>query len=348
MERPTSYLEINLNRVKHNYNTYKAITNKQVFAVVKANAYGLGMVELAKYFDSLNSVYLCVSSLEEALILREHGIKSSILILGYVKSDQLELCLKHNLTVTVVSLEYAYEIKESQITSLKLHLKYNTSMNRLGLDNQDEVNKAYELLSSENTIEGIFTHYANNDLSLLEKDFLNFKNIVKSINHKFTYIHASSSNSSLILKEDFTNAVRIGIGLYGGILSDGLLNVVSLYTEVISIKELSENKTVGYDGVYKTEENDIIASIKLGYGDGIIRADKGAKVMINNKEYPIVANVCMDQSLILVDKDVNLYDTVEVFGNNYSIKHLAKHRNTIVYEVLTLISNRVKRIYINK
>ena len=339
-----THLEVDLSKVTYNYNKYKEITNKNVFAVVKANAYGLGSLDLARHYDSLKVPYLCTASLDEALFLRDNGIISPILVMGHVDSERLYLAKNNNITISLTTLALAYEIKTQNINNLKIHIKVNTRMNRLGLNNLNEVKEALELLK-ENIIEGIFTHYAKNDLDSLNEDLNKFKSIVDNLDQDFKYVHASSSNSSLIFKEDYTNACRIGIGNFGGIKSHDLVNTTSLYTKVISVREVNEGSTIGYDGIHKSLAKEYIASIKIGYGDGFLRADSGAKVLINDKLYPVVGNVCMDIAMVLVDDSVNLYDKVEIFGDKNSINNLADHRGSIVYEVLTLISNRVKRIY---
>ena len=340
-----THLEVDLNKVIHNYNIYKEISNKDVFAVVKANAYGLGSLALAKHYDSLNVPYLCTASLDEALYLRENNIKSPILVMGHIDSNRLYLALANNITISLTTLALAYEIKDLDIKNLKIHIKVNTRMNRLGLNDLTEVKEALSLLEG-NEIEGIFTHYAKNDLKSLNEDFSKFQRLVEALDRDFKYIHASSSNSALIFKEDYTNACRIGIGKFGGIKSHGLQSTSSLYTKVISLREVSKGSSVGYDGRYESKDKEYVASIKIGYGDGFLRADTGLMVMINDRLYPVVGNVCMDIAMVLVDEHVKLYDKVEIFGDKNSIEELAKHRGSIVYEVLTLISSRVKRVYI--
>lgn len=346
MNYRNTYLEVDLSKITHNYNTYLEETKKDIFAVVKANAYGLGITEVAKHFETLNATYICVATLDEAIKLRKDGLTSPLLVMGHTASKYLDVAKQYNITITVISLDYVKEIVTQDLKGLKLHLKVNTSMNRIGLNNREEVQEAINLLKDNHQLEGIFTHYCCND-ETLAKDFEQFKGIVSSLDYDFKYIHASSSFSSLILKESFTNACRIGIGLYGGINTHGLNNVARLLTEVIALRPIEKDKTVSYGGVYKTQKHDIIATLPIGYADGILRSDRGNNVFINNKAYEIVGNICMDQMMIRVDQHVALYDQVEVFGNHTTITDIANKRNTINYEVLTTISSRVPRIYIN-
>ncbi|HZJ86153.1 MAG TPA: alanine racemase [Erysipelotrichaceae bacterium] len=339
-------LEINLNNLSYNYNYFKTITNKAIFSIVKANAYGLGIKGVSKHLEELGSDYLGVATLDEALALRSYNIKCPILVMGYVSVSDTLVAKENNITLTVLSLAWAKQLADKDINNLSLHIKVNTSMNRLGHNNLEEVKSTINLLQSKHNLEGIYTHYCCEDLEIVEKDFHNFKYIVENLSNTFKWVHASNSANALNFKEDFTNAVRVGIGLYGGLKSSKLKNVASLKSEVSLLRSLKVNETVSYEGIFRAKEDCIIAVIPVGYADGVLRADKNNKVYINNKSYPIVGNVCMDQLMILVDDKVSLYDEVEIFGENIKIEDIAKNRDSIVYEVLSLISNRVNRLYI--
>lgn len=339
-----TYLEVHQSKIKHNYQTYLEHTQKQVFAIIKANAYGLGLIPIARLFESMNVPYLGVATLDEAMQLREHGIKSPILVMGHIDSRHLQTVKDHNITLTLPSLAYVDEIIQQKVTDLNIHIKVNTSMNRIGLEGLDEVKLAITQLKDNQNLEGIFTHYCCND-ETLHKDFNTFKEIVSHCDYNFKYVHASSSNSALILKEDFTNSCRIGVGLYGGLSTHGLLNVANLYSEVIALRAIDKGDTVSYGGVFKADHQEYIATLPIGYADGILRSDRGNNVFINDKPYQIVGNICMDQMMIKGDSNINLYDKVEIFGDNTSITDIAEKRNTINYEVLTTITARVPRIY---
>lgn len=344
MNYRNTVLNVDLTAIKHNYNIYKKETSKHVFAVVKANAYGLGLVDVAKYFESIDVPYICIATLDEAVTLRKSGVRSPLLVMGHVSSQHLQTVKQYNITITLPSLSYISEIQKQEISGLNIHIKVNTSMNRIGLDGFQEVNEALSHLKEAHNVEGIFTHYCCNDETMF-KDFEAFKKIVSSLKYDFKYVHASSSNSSLIFKEDFTNSCRVGIGLYGGIDTHDLKIVATLNTEVISIRYVNDHETVSYGGVYKIKNTEKIATLPIGYADGILRSDRGNFVYINDKPYAIVGNICMDQMMIKVDDDVALYDTVQIFGNHTTITEIADKRNTINYEVLTTISNRVPRKY---
>lgn len=335
-------LNVDLANVLSNLNVYRKETNKQVFTVVKANSYGLGSLELSKLFEANNSPYLCTATLDEAIYLRKNNIKCPILIMGYVHLENLEIAKKYDLTITVVSSDYAKQIK---VKDLKVHLKVNTSMNRLGHDTLEQLRESINALQHITQIEGIFTHYYSNDLENITKDFNTFKNITEALQFDFKYIHAASSNSSLIFKENFTNAVRVGIGLYGGITNYNLKNVVSLISEVVNIRKVNKDCSVSYASNYKTKEETFIATIPIGYADGLLRSDTGSNVFINNKYYKIIGSICMDQIMVEVDENVTQFDEVELFGHNISLQDVAVRRDTISYEVLTSVANRVEKVY---
>ena len=341
-----TYLDINLNNIQYNYEYFKTTSNKAVFTVVKANAYGLGLIEMSKFFTKLGSKYLATATLDEALSIRDAGIKTPILVMGYTPVTSAQIAGENNITLTVVSLDWAKELNNNEINNLKLHIKVNSSMNRLGLNSLEEVKESITLLKDKNTIEGIFTHYCCNDNKTVNKDFKRFKDIVTSTDYMFKWIHASNSYNGLMLKEDFTNAIRVGIGLYGGLKDLGLKNVLTLKSEVSLIRIIDKDETVSYDGLYNAKEKNTIAILPIGYADGVLRSDTGNKVFINNQYYEIVGSICMDQLMIKVDDHVKLYDEVEIFGDNIDPETIAKSRNTIIYEVFTSISNRVKRRYV--
>lgn len=346
MKYRNTYLQVDTKSVLHNFNFYKDNVKKHIFAVVKANAYGLGMIEMAKLFEKESVEMLCVATIDEAFELRENGIENPILVMGYTPTEALACAAESNITLTVTSKDHAQSILNSNVSNLKLHIKINTSMNRLGFNSADEIKCVFDDLNINNTIEGIFTHYAINTHSGINNDFNYFKDIVDKLHYNFKYIHCASSSSSLNYQENYTNAARIGIGLYDNSISDNLKQCVALYTQVAQINKIKPEQSVGYDGNYMANESEYIATLPIGYADGILRCDTGNYVFINNAKYQIVGNICMDQLMVMVDSTVNVKDQVELFGPHISLSDYAKTRNTINYEVIAIISNRVVRKYI--
>lgn len=339
-------LEVDLKSLTYNHQVFTNSTNKTLFAIVKADAYGLGATAISKHLISLGTNNFGVATLDEAVELRNNGISANILVMGYVPVKFVSVAKDLDIALTVISNDWAKELSNSKVKNLKLHLKINTTMNRLGHNDLNDTKASLKLLKDNHNIEGIFTHYACKDLEIIKKDFSKFKEIVKALNYNFKWVHAANSYASLKFKEDFTNSIRVGIGLYGGMTSFGLKNVATLKTEVSLIRSLNKGDTVSYDGNYIAKNNHKIAILTIGYADGISRSDSGNDVFINNKYYPIIGSVCMDQIMVKIDDNINLYDQVEIFGDNISIESIAHKRDTIDYEVLTSISKRVKRVYI--
>lgn len=343
---------INLNNLKYNLRQIKNHTNKQIMAVVKANAYGHGAVEVSKALgDEVN--YLAVACIEEALEIRLAGIELPILILGHTDSEDFNKASRMNITVAIHDLKDLDNIEINEI--LKVHLKINTGMNRIGLSKIEDINSAIEIINDNKHIylEGIFTHYATSDC---DPDYYiyqhnKFKQIFDSINYKFDYIHTSNSAASINYEEEFANMVRPGKILYGlkpncNICFD-IKPVLSLSSSVVEVKKINAGERVGYSNFYTANEDMIIATIPIGYGDGWLRRNRVVPVYINNKYYPIVGLICMDMLMIQVDDNVKVGDEVELIGPHVTASYIAKKIDTISYEVVCSLGKRLKRKYIN-
>ena len=342
--------DINLDNLDFNLDYIKQkISKKALIAVIKANAYGVGDYQVALRAIAHDAKYLAVSSLDEAITLRYKGIKTPILVLGYIFSDQLLAAKNNNITITLTSILQAKEIINSQIDGLKIHVKVDTGMNRIGFKNIIEIQEAIAILKSANDIEGIYTHFLesgidNNPVTI--KQFNLFKKIVKQINHSFKYIHTENSDAILNFNDDISNAVRAGIAMFGiSSYQTDLRPVCSLYTKIINIKQVPKGETISYSGTYTTSAAEWIATIPIGYADGFIRKNQDRQVFIKEQPAQVVGRICMDQAMLKVDKPYPIGTIVEIFGPHISITDVAKYLDTIPYEVLTSISDRITRIY---
>ena len=344
-----TYVEINLDNIKYNVKTlinrYK--NYKYYFGVVKADSYGHNDIKVVKSIIEGGVNYLAVATLEEALEIRKHLKDIPILCLGIIDSKYLSICLENNITITISNLDY---IKDINISNLKAHIKINTGMNRLGINNKNELNEAIKLLKNKNIfIEGIYTHiYNSSNKNDTEKQFSKFENITRDIDLKsIPIVHLTASEATeYYTKKEYANGCRLGIAMYG--LVDykdiNFKDTFSLYSEVIQINEI-ENETVGYNGKYKANDKELIAVVPIGYADGIIRKNTNRYVYINNKKYKIVGNICMDMLFVKVDDSVKVHDKVTIIKDINHIKEIANHLDTISYEVICSISKRVPRIY---
>ena len=344
-----TYELINLKKIENNVKTIinSSKEYKYHIAVVKASCYALG-IKCIKSILLGGANYLAVSSLEEALKIRKIT-NTRILVLEPIDIKYIDKAHQNNITLTISSLDYLEKIKDKCFTC---HLKINTGMNRLGINSKEELNEVYKIIKNSNiTIEGIYTHiYKSSDKVLTEKQFKRFENITKDIDlNEFEIVHIPNSETiTNYKKKDYVNGCRMGIIMYGFSNNLNLESVFTLKSRIIEIKHIKKDDTVGYDGNYKATKDELIGIIPIGYADGIIRKNTGRYVYINNKQYQIVGNICMDMLFVLIDENVKLNDEVLIIKDNNHINEIANHLDTINYEVMCSISNRVNRKYTNK
>ncbi len=348
-----TYVEVNLKSIKHNvkeliskYNDYK-----YYFGVVKADAYGHHGIKVVETIIDAGCNYIAVATLEEALEIRKEIKDIPILCLGIIPTEYINKCVENNITVTISNYEYLIKMLQENKERLKVHIKVNTGMNRLGVKNKEEFNAVYKTIKESNLVlEGIYTHiYKADDEEITLKQYKKFEEITKDINLlEIPIVHIGASEATInYAKLPYCNGCRLGIAMYG-LVEDKDINFLptfSLYSEVIQINKV-QNETVGYNGTYKVEnEEEKIAIIPIGYADGIIRKNTGRTVYINNKQYNIVGNICMDMLFVKVDDTVKVGDKVALIKDIEHIKYIADYLDTIPYEIFCSIGKRVPRIY---
>ena len=303
MKRQT-YLEVNLSNFKHNINEIKKLhKDKEIIPVIKANAYG---THINKRLDIINEFNIvAVAIVEEALYLRELGYKKDILVLNQPYIEEIEDIISNNITVGLSSIDFLKELIK-QDKQVKIHVEVETGMNRTGFQSLDELLKT--LHNSNNIIvEGLYTHFssADTDDEYTKKQISKFKEYYNILIKEFPnlkYIHTSASNGLVNYNIDITNAIRPGIIMYGYPSYDEILNKIDLkpttklITKISYLKEIPANESVSYNQTYKTNKITKIATIGIGYADGLRRSlsNKG-NVIINNTLCPIIGNVCMIQ-----------------------------------------------------
>jgi len=366
---------INLDALKHNLNVVKEMVagKSKIMAVVKADAYGHGAVPIALRLESLGVDYFAVADLDEAMQLRKGGITTPILILGYTSKDLAGLLTEYNITQTVFSLDYAEglsKVAEAIGCKLKVHIKLDTGMNRLGFPCQTEesINSTIDLLVKacklpNLEVEGIFTHFAvsdepDNPFTL--EQLGRFKSVIKLLEQKgikFLLKHCANSGAVLSFPETYMDMVRPGIMLYGLNPSrlctcPSLQPVMELKSVIVSVKDLDQDQTVSYGRTFKADTKKKVAAIPLGYADGYptSMSNKGV-VIVKGKKYPIAGRVCMDQLIIDATKgDLNPGDIVTIIGSEngetISADDIANIQGRLNYEVVCSVAKRVPRIYI--
>ncbi len=377
MLKRASFVEVNTASLRHNFNAVKSIVPKDacVMAVVKANAYGAGAIKASEIFLQEGANYLGVATLDEALELRSHFSKTPILILGYSPNANASMLIDNDLSAMVFSLEQAEVFSQAALKSqkrLKVHLKIDTGMHRLGLEPNfksiETIKKIRALKGLE--IEGIFTHLSNADAKIKT----HAKNQMKAFNAfleqlldqkiEFQYRHAYNSAGILSLcngnENRLLNLYRPGIVLYGFYPSNGmkescptiLKNVISLKAQIVQIRSVKKGELIGYGEHFYTNEETLVGVLALGYADGLMRAlGNRIQVVINNQLAPLIGKVCMDQCFVkLNDIQAKEGDEVILFGDK-SVKandasEIAALLNTIAYETISTLSKRLERVYV--
>lgn len=353
MHRKT-WVEVDLDKIANNISTLISSGHAQyTIGVVKANAYGHGALAISDVALQRGVDVLAVATLDEALELRTVYSAVPILVLGVLVPTSLEIAANHNISVTAHDLAWLKSVAGSIKSKLRIHLKLDTGMSRLGFTKRSEVNDAAKILDTNDNLvpEGIYTHFAKGDCALsVAKQISKFEFLTKDIvlsNYK--YVHLASS-SSLGLNPQFANTVRLGLAMYGLTSPNAIENVrvspaFEVFSEVTQVKCLKEGTYVGYDHSYQLKEPSFVATIPIGYADGLLRHNQGRHVKINQKKYKIIGSICMDQCMVLVDKTIKVGDRVTVLGDDVSISSVAKKLSTIPYEIVCNISYRVPRVY---
>lgn len=341
-----TYEEINLKALESNVKSIISQSSEYKYhiGVVKANCYGLGL-KCIKSIIKGGANYLAVSSLEEALSIRKIT-KEKILILEPINPKYISLARKNNITLTISSLEYLNNVKDQEFTC---HIKINTGMNRLGINSKEEFDKVYNIIMNSNiTLEGIYTHiYKASDSKCTNNQFKKFEYITSDIDlNTIPIVHIPNSETIFnYKKKPYINGCRMGIIMYGFSNDIKLNSVFSLISKVIEIKHIHSGDTVGYDGKYTASGDESIAVLPIGYADGILRHNSGRNVYINGKEYKIVGNICMDMLFVKVDDNIKVNDEAYIIKDNDHINQIASYLDTINYEVMCSISDRVVREY---
>lgn len=359
-------LSINLTAVAHNLNQFKKIllSSTKIMAMVKAYSYGSGAYEISKLLQYHKVDYLAVAYADEGVTLRKNGITLPIMVLN-PDENSFSIMVQYFLEPELFSLEiltaFFNFLRNQGLTAYPIHLKIDSGMHRLGFEEKD-INESFINLLKEKEfhIQTIFSHLiASQDASKLEltnnqlRIFLQCcDKIAKKLPYNFIK-HIANSGAISQLPELQLDMVRIGIGLYGvdnNVRMQKILkNVTSLQTTISQIKEVKKDETVGYGGNIKLERDSVVATIRVGYADGYHRilGNGVGKVLIKGKLVPVVGNICMDMTMIDITDLANVHvgDSVEIFGDNLPIQWVAEWSNTIPYEIMTNISQRVKRVY---
>lgn len=368
-----SWIEINTKNLEYNINQIKQIIPKttQIMAVVKANAYGHDSIIISKKLQEIGINDFAVATLQEAIKLRENNITGNILILGYTEPEELQKVIDNNIMQTIVDNDYAKSVLKANLQGkLKCHVKINTGMNRIGefYDDFTALSEIYQNPALQ--IEGTFTHLCVSDSDKIEdvnftKEQINrFDKAIEFIKNQGLNpgkLHTQASYGTINYTNCKYDYVRMGILMYGINASYDCYNkynvdfkpVMAVKSKVTSIKYINPEETVSYGRTFKADNKIKIASVGIGYADGVPRALSNILIVkINNKKYHQIGRICMDQLMIEINDEnpIAIGDEVILIDPNESkdltLEDWAKLTNTITDEIICQFTTRLKRIEI--
>ncbi|WP_156300299.1 alanine racemase [Streptobacillus canis] len=336
----SAYAKINLDAFERNLNIIlEKIPSEKLMAIVKANAYGHGVIRIVDKAVELGINFFGVARLEEAEEILKIFPNVNVLVLSPILKHEIKDVAKKGIHLTISNFEDIEYILKNKIEG-KFHFALETGMGRIGFI-ENEIGKAYEMLKPI----GIFSHLssADSDPNYTKLQLEKFNRVVQNLDVK--YKHVLNSFGSMKNDLDY-DLYRVGIIMYGAEMTDIFEPVMTFYARVNHIKVLEEDTYIGYSKTYLAHKGDVIATVACGYADGMHRAmSNKSKVYFDGKLYKIIGNVCMDQFMIKADKNIKVGEYVEIFGENILVADLAKEINTISYELLCAVSARVHRIY---
>lgn len=366
-----AWIEVNMDNLKYNIKTFQKILPEQcsIMAVVKANAYGHGSIQVSRMLNNVGVYDFAVATIDEGIKLRTAGIKGNILILGYTSPNRIGQLINFDLSQTVVDIEHALNLDDLGKT-LKVHIKINTGMNRLG-ENYFNLSEIEKIFSCKNfKIQGIFTHLSvadsneKKDVEYTKNQINKFYSLIEQLkykNIKIPKIHIQSSYGVLNYPNIKCDYARLGIAIYGVLSHENcivepyldLKPVLMLKSRIALIRTINYQESIGYGNQYISPRISKIAVVSIGYGDGYPRSLSGnSEVLLNGCRVPIIGRICMDQMMIDITdiRSVKRGDIVTLIGSQgneiISAEELSLKAKTITNELLCRLSQRLERIYI--
>lgn len=372
MSRPT-VAEIDLDAIEFNLRQIRKLVGADVkiCPAVKADGYGHGAVEVSRTALDAGAEMLGVATLEEAIELRQAGIRAPVFLLQSTFADEIPGIVQNDISTMVADRSFAAELSRQAAASgrrVKAHIKVDTGMGRVGVQQEETVDFALELARMPGLeIEGIFTHFPSadeQDLSFTHRQVRDFEAITQAVEKAGVHVplrHAANSAAILNVPESYFDMVRPGIMLYGLYDSEfvskevELRQSMTLKTRIVFLKELPPGRTVSYGRTYTTTKRTVVATIPIGYADGYNRLlSNQAPALVRGKRVPVIGRVCMDQTMLDVTDvpGVSVGDEVVLYGSQgderISIEEIAALLGTISNEVICAVGKRVPRVYVRK
>jgi alanine racemase len=372
--RPTR-LEVDLARLRENFRAIaRHVAPAKVMPVLKANAYGHGLIAVARMLEQEKPFAVAVAYLEEAVRLREAGVRTPVLVLGGIVGAQIPRFLEQDVTLTASSVDKLLAIEACAVAKrvkARVHLKIDTGMERIGTHWYSAERLLETSLRVRNVqVEGIFTHFANADAADLDSARLQLERFQEVLHFYERHSlptplrHIANSGAILQLPDSYFDIVRPGILLFGSspapevALTLQVRQALRWLTQVVFFKVVKAGNPVSYGSTWRPAADTRIVTLPVGYGDGYMRAMSGhAQVIVRGRRVPVVGRICMDQIMVDLGSDGTAYngDEVVLLGESAAgaepairIEELATWANTIPHEILTNINNRVPRVYIDK
>jgi alanine racemase len=368
----STWLEVDLGAIRNNVRRLRQITGRPVMAVVKANGYGHGMVQAARAAVEAGASWCGVSRVEEALTLRQSGLGCQALVLGYTPPACISDAILGGVSVTVYDVELArqYAAQAAALQAggatmmLRLHIKVDTGMGRLGIEVAEAAGFIAWLGKQPGLmVEGVFTHFARADEpdeDLTSRQVERFEGLLAELKHlglRPPLVHAANSAGSLAFPQSHYDLVRPGIAMYGlhpspqAPLPDGFQPALTWKADLTSVKVLPPGHGVSYGSIYTTHRSERIGIIPIGYADGYRRVE-GQEVLVCGQRAPVVGRVCMDQCAVQLDgvPEAKIGDEVVVLGrqgqDSIPAEEIGARWGTVNYEVVCGLANRLPRIYL--
>jgi len=367
-----SWAEIDLDHIMYNIKQMKEklTPSSKIIAVVKADAYGHGAVEVAKAALKAGAEGVAVALLEEAIALRDARIDVPILVLGRVFPEHAPIALERDITLTVFQIEWIQAAEQHLLAAeatgkLSIHLELDTGMNRTGIRTAKALADCIDALNNCERIylTGVYTHFATADeadttyyVQQTER-FDALKEQVKALWSDPVAYHISNSAAAIQYTKDAQDYIRFGVAMYGLHPSPyvaeteaiSLKPAFSLHSKLVEVKQLPAGERISYGGTYTTSDTEFIGTVPIGYADGWVRKLQGADVLVDGKRMPIVGRICMDQFMIRLDKAYEIGQQVTLIGKQgeaeITMQEIAARLETIVYEIPCIIGSRIPRIY---
>ncbi|KRN27881.1 alanine racemase [Lactobacillus selangorensis] len=341
----------------------------ELWAVVKANAYGHGLIQVAKTAKAAGATGFCVAILDEAMSLREAHLVEPILVLGIIAPQTAPIAAANNIAVPVGSLEWLQrtepilERQAHQLPPLRIQFALDTGMGRIGFRTTDEIKAAADFVAAHPeyfSLEGVWTHFATADeadTTYFNQQVAAFKELLAALPEQPRYVHVSNSATSLWHQACNGNVIRFGVAMYGLNPSGGALEppyplepALSLVSQLVFVKQVHAGDHIGYGATYEADDDQWIGTVPIGYADGWLRRLQGFYVLVDGQKCPIVGRICMDQLMVRLPKEYVPGTDVVLVGKSgsqtLSLQDVADYSHTIHYEIACDLQERVPRHYV--